>query len=382
MLSNHPSVLGSGAAGVTTPAAASAALDLISTTQGAVLYRDASEWTALTPGTAGQLLSTQGAAADPIWVTATGGAGDFNGPASSTDNAIVRFDGAGGKTGQNSAVTIADTTGAMTFSNAGGYVDLGASSLTATAVNTGGLRSANFGLSTVSGGASYFGGNGNFAGTTSATSSTVGALTVGNGSAATNVAIGGGSAWAGNTVYAGAASTDATRISSDGLNVTKSADNSSVKNGVVLQGTASSGSTLPAVRWYATGLQELAQIYPQRTAGSFATSLFLQTATAGGTLTTGIEINSSQAVKIPAVISATSSVGAVMVGAQTGSDYVNIGGGNINAGGTITAQGLFYPQQATTAGAPAYVKGAIYFDTTLNKLRVGGATAWETITSV
>ena len=50
--------------------------------------------------------------------------------------------------------------------------------------------------------------------------------------------------------------------------------------------------------------------------------------------------------------------------------------GNISATGTIT------PQQATTAGAPAYVKGAIYFDTTLNKLRVGGATAWETITSI
>ena len=44
--------------------------------------------------------------------------------------------------------------------------------------------------------------------------------------------------------------------------------------------------------------------------------------------------------------------------------------------------GTISPQQATTAGAPAYVKGAIYFDTTLNKLRVGGATAWETITSV
>lgn len=43
--------------------------------------------------------------------------------------------------------------------------------------------------------------------------------------------------------------------------------------------------------------------------------------------------------------------------------------------------GLIFPRQATTAGAPSYVKGAIYFDTTLNKLRVGGATAWETITS-
>ena len=35
----------------------------------------------------------------------------------------------------------------------------------------------------------------------------------------------------------------------------------------------------------------------------------------------------------------------------------------------------------TTALAPTYAKGALYFDTTLNKLRVGGATAWETITS-
>jgi hypothetical protein len=48
----------------------------------------------------------------------------------------------------------------------------------------------------------------------------------------------------------------------------------------------------------------------------------------------------------------------------------------------LSVSGLIFPQQATTAAAPAYVKGAIYFDITLNKLRVGGATAWETITSV
>ena len=34
------------------------------------------------------------------------------------------------------------------------------------------------------------------------------------------------------------------------------------------------------------------------------------------------------------------------------------------------------------ATAPPYVKGGMYFDTTLNKLRIGGATAWETVTSV
>jgi hypothetical protein len=48
--------------------------------------------------------------------------------------------------------------------------------------------------------------------------------------------------------------------------------------------------------------------------------------------------------------------------------------------GVLSSTGLISPQQAATA--PTYVKGAIYFDTTLNKLRVGGATGWETITSV
>lgn len=50
--------------------------------------------------------------------------------------------------------------------------------------------------------------------------------------------------------------------------------------------------------------------------------------------------------------------------------------------GQFKITGLLMPVQATTAGAPAYVKGAMYFDTTLNKLRIGGATAWETVTSV
>ena len=70
--------------------------------------------------------------------------------------------------------------------------------------------------------------------------------------------------------------------------------------------------------------------------------------------------------------------------------YGGTGNVTINAGASLAATfspttatfaGIIKPQQATTAGAPAYVKGAIYFDTTLNKLRVGGATAWETITS-
>jgi hypothetical protein len=61
---------------------------------------------------------------------------------------------------------------------------------------------------------------------------------------------------------------------------------------------------------------------------------------------------------------------------------VSIGNTTDPGAGGLRVSGLIFPQQATTASAPAYVKGAIYFDTTLNKLRVGGATAWETITSV
>ena len=47
-----------------------------------------------------------------------------------------------------------------------------------------------------------------------------------------------------------------------------------------------------------------------------------------------------------------------------------------------TFEGFIRPVNVATASAPAYAKGVIYFDTTLNKLRVGGATAFETITSV
>lgn len=51
-----------------------------------------------------------------------------------------------------------------------------------------------------------------------------------------------------------------------------------------------------------------------------------------------------------------------------------------NAGVSVAA-GVLSPASYTSATAPAYVKGGQYFDTTLNKLRIGGATAWETVTS-
>lgn len=42
-------------------------LDIIGSTRGNVLYRGASNWSALAPGTAGYLLTAQGAGADPAW---------------------------------------------------------------------------------------------------------------------------------------------------------------------------------------------------------------------------------------------------------------------------------------------------------------------------
>lgn len=48
-------------------------LDLISTTQGTILYRGASDWAALAPGTSGQYLKTQGSGANPVWATVSAG---------------------------------------------------------------------------------------------------------------------------------------------------------------------------------------------------------------------------------------------------------------------------------------------------------------------
>ena len=64
-----------------------------------------------------------------------------------------------------------------------------------------------------------------------------------------------------------------------------------------------------------------------------------------------------------------------------------VGGNLINAivsGSTVFKVdylGRIFPVQAATVSAPPYIKGAIYFDTTLNKLRIGGASGWETVTS-
>jgi hypothetical protein len=62
-------------AGPTIAADQQAILDAIDNTQGSILYRDADEWKALAPGTAGHFLKTNGVAANPEWAAAGGGGG-------------------------------------------------------------------------------------------------------------------------------------------------------------------------------------------------------------------------------------------------------------------------------------------------------------------
>lgn len=68
-------LLGNVSGGATAPTATplTLLLDRYSTTRGAVLFRGASTWTALAPGAAGDVLTSGGALANPVWAAATGG---------------------------------------------------------------------------------------------------------------------------------------------------------------------------------------------------------------------------------------------------------------------------------------------------------------------
>lgn len=68
----------------------------------------------LAVGTNGQVLQADSAEATGVKWASVAGTGDVVGPASATDNAIVRFDSTTGKLVQNSSITMSDT-GALTF---------------------------------------------------------------------------------------------------------------------------------------------------------------------------------------------------------------------------------------------------------------------------
>lgn len=81
---------------VTLNANASSILDTVSSTRGSVLYRGASGWSALSPGTLGQALLTNGAGADPSWGSASGPAPDIQDlldGISTTKGTIIYYDG-------------------------------------------------------------------------------------------------------------------------------------------------------------------------------------------------------------------------------------------------------------------------------------------------
>jgi hypothetical protein len=82
-------------------------------TAGAVAYGTGTAYAFTAAGTAGQVLTSNGAGV-PTWTTNAGG--DVTGPASSTDNAIARFNSVTGKLIQNSLV-IVDDTGSVTGVN-------------------------------------------------------------------------------------------------------------------------------------------------------------------------------------------------------------------------------------------------------------------------
>jgi hypothetical protein len=48
-------------------------IDAIGSTRGSILYRGSSSWAALTPGTSGYVLTSNGAGADPTYEAASGG---------------------------------------------------------------------------------------------------------------------------------------------------------------------------------------------------------------------------------------------------------------------------------------------------------------------
>lgn len=51
----------------------SAILDALGTTQGSIIYRSATGWVILVPGTAGQILTTEGTGQNPKWATPASG---------------------------------------------------------------------------------------------------------------------------------------------------------------------------------------------------------------------------------------------------------------------------------------------------------------------
>lgn len=360
-LINDPGITLSAATGdVTIGTDVQGVLNQLSTDHGAILFRAVADWEMLSPGTAGQLLQTQGAAADPKWVSATGGAGDVNGPASSTDNAIVRFDGAGGKTIQNSAVSISDagavsTAGSVTASGglitstqiqatAGGALNLqnSASDAQANILNIGGAGASIIDFRTASTSRLTIGAAGpvGITSTATATASSAGggALQVG-----ANVGLSGN---AGGASYFGGAVTASGDITATGNPTTvfrSTAANNNALAGLVI--STGNGGSLQT--WQVAGnVSGASGEFTIRDSTAATTALTITNSTLaavfGGSVTTGgtLQLPAAPAAANRYILTGTSNTG-------TGQLVIQAGGGSASWGGTLN---LFETAHATKGG--------------------------------
>lgn len=109
--------------------------------------------------------------------------------------------------------------------------------------------------------------------------------------------------------------------------------------------------------------------------------------TVHGTTSTGLRVTSGDAAKVIGLFHNGSigylSCGAGLVLECGGVSLFKVGGdtGGSTSSVRIGAENLFFPIQAATGGK-TYRVGSVWFNTTLNKLQVGGAAGIETITSV
>lgn len=132
-----------GGTGQTTATAGFNALDPL-TTKGDIIVHDGTNSVRLAVGTNGQVLKANSATSTGLEWGIGAGTGDVVGPASATDNAVVRFDLTTGKLVQNSGVTIDDSANVATAgevasgvgSSVAGTVQLGEGTAVAIVANT------------------------------------------------------------------------------------------------------------------------------------------------------------------------------------------------------------------------------------------------------
>lgn len=144
-------LLGNATVGTAIPTAitTSQALDFVGSTQGDLTYRGSSAWAVLAPGTNGQVLRTQGAAANPTWSDVTRhsqvftGTGTFTVPANATVATVFKFTVIGGGGGGGGVITTAGAsagggaTGAIAVADLSGFTASSSVTITIGAAGTG-----------------------------------------------------------------------------------------------------------------------------------------------------------------------------------------------------------------------------------------------------